>query len=148
MAEDFKLTTGTWVPVGTLRIGLLAACSPALQDAVIAGENREFVAILAWLNIAGCRALAGADAPDTPAGLAGHSKVLEHIARAIAGWNAAQKGSSTRVKRALLLSEPPSIDANEITDKGYINQRVALDRRRLDVERLFAPSPDDNVIIF
>jgi len=56
LTEDFKLTTGTWVNVGALRVGALAAASPALQDAVIAGENREFIALLAWLNAAGCDA--------------------------------------------------------------------------------------------
>src|SRR5207244_4271600 len=40
LAEDFKLTSGTWVHVGALRVALLAACSPALQDAVIAGADR------------------------------------------------------------------------------------------------------------
>src|SRR5262249_3691502 len=55
LAEDFKLTTGTWVHVGQLRVNVLAAASPALQDAVIAGENRDYVALLAWLNVAGCQ---------------------------------------------------------------------------------------------
>src|SRR3954471_1706832 len=57
LAEDFKLLTGTWVHVGALRVGVLAAASPALQDAVVAGENREFVGLLAWLNVAGCQRL-------------------------------------------------------------------------------------------
>jgi len=147
LAEDFKLTTGTWVPVGGLRIGILSVCSPVLQDAVIAGENREFVAILAWLNSSGCRTLFTADVPDSPVDLAGHPAVRQHIASAVARWNAEQKGSSTRVMRVLVLINPPSIDANEITDKGYINQRLALERRKADVERLFAPSPDPEVIV-
>ena len=49
--------------------------------------------------------------------------------------------------RILLLPDAPSIDANEITDKGYINQRLALERRKAEVERLFAAEPDPNVIV-
>ena len=63
-------------------------------------------------------------------------------------WNAANTGASQHVARVLLLTEPPSIDANEITDKGYINQRLALDRRKADVERLFAAAPDPDVMVF
>ncbi len=138
LAEGFKLTTGTWVHVGGVRIGVLAAASPALLDAIIAGENREFIAILAWLNAGGCHRLAGSEAPLPE--LARHPAVREHVGRAIASWNGAHAGSSERIARVLLLSDAPSIDANEITDKGYVNQRLALERRRTEVERLFAAS--------
>ena len=66
---------------------------------------------------------------------------------ALARWNAAHRGSSERIARVLLLPDTPSIDANEITDKGYINQRLALERRAADVERLFAAAPDADVIV-
>src|SRR5262245_45957347 len=84
LAEDFKLTTGTWVHVGALRVGLLAACSPALQDAVLAGENREFIAVLAWLNAAGCQRLIGDGAPTALPELARHPTVHEHVGRSLA----------------------------------------------------------------
>jgi feruloyl-CoA synthase len=145
LAEDFKLTTGTWVAVGVLRVGALAAASPALQDAVIAGENREFIAMLAWLNAAGCHKLIGAQAPLPE--LARHPAVREHVGRAIAQWNAEHRGSSQRIARVLLLPDAPSIDANEITDKGYINQRLALERRKADLERLYAANADADVMI-
>jgi feruloyl-CoA synthase len=155
LAEDFKLTTGTWVHVGGLRVGALAAASPALQDAVIAGENREFIGMLAWLNAAGCHKLIsseglgseglGQEAPLPE--LARHAIVREHVGRAIARWNAAHPGSSERIARVLLLSDAPSIDGNEITDKGYINQRLALARRKADVERLYATNADADVIV-
>ncbi len=147
LAEDFKLMTGTWVNVGTLRIGTLAACAPVLQDAIIAGDNQEFVGMLAWLNIAGCQALVGDAIPNAPRDLCRHPAVREHVAHAMTRWNNEQLGSSTRIMRILILADAPSIDANEITDKGYINQRLALERRRADVERLFADVPDDAVII-
>jgi feruloyl-CoA synthase len=145
LAENFKLTTGTWVPVGALRVGALAAASPALLDAIVAGENRDFIAILAWLNAAGCHKLTGADAPLDE--LACDASVREHVARALARWNMEHRGSSERIARVLLLPDAPSIDANEITDKGYVNQRLALERRKRDVERLFAAEPDSDVIV-
>ena len=128
LAEDFKLTTGTWVYAGSLRVGVLAACSPVLQDAIIAGADRDYVGILAWLNVAGCQTLAKSASPPVAAHLAGHPAVLEHITRTIARWNIDQPATSTRIARVLLLTEPPSIDENEITDKGYINQRL-VDRK-------------------
>jgi feruloyl-CoA synthase len=145
LAEDFKLATGTWVAVGVLRVGVLAAASPALQDAIIAGENRESIGMLAWLNAAGCRKFIGCEAPLPE--LARHPGLREHVRRAIARWNADHSGSSQTIARVLLLPDIPSIDANEITDKGYINQRLALERRRADVERLFAAAPDADVLV-
>ena len=71
----------------------------------------------------------------------------EHVRRSLAQWNAAHPGSSERVARVMLLPDTPSIDANEITDKGYINQRLALERRASDVARLYAAAPDPDVIV-
>ncbi|MBV8753981.1 MAG: feruloyl-CoA synthase [Hyphomicrobiales bacterium] len=147
LAEDFKLATGTWVHVGGLRIGVLAAASPALQDAVIAGENRGFICLLAWLNPAACRNLIGAGAPEDLAGLTRHPAVRAHVRTTIASWNAAQTGTSQRIARVALLAAPPSIDENEITDKGYINQRRVIERRADEIDRLYASSADDEVLV-
>ncbi|HEX2652867.1 MAG TPA: feruloyl-CoA synthase [Xanthobacteraceae bacterium] len=146
LSEDFKLTTGTWVHVGALRVALLAAASPVLQDAIIAGENRDFIGVLAWLNLPGCQKLIGDHAPSKLSELASHPIIREHVRRTLAEWNKKSPGASQRVTRVLLLPDAPSIDANEITDKGYVNQRLALERRKLDVERLFAAKPDTDVI--
>ena len=151
LAEDFKLLSGTWVHVGALRVALLAATSPALQDALIAGADRAEIAILAWLNAAGCHKLIGQNsigdgAPPLPE-LAQHPIVRAHVARALGAWNAAHPGSSERIARVLLLPDLPSIDGNEITDKGYINQRLALERRAAEVARVFAEVPDAEVIV-
>jgi len=145
LTEDFKLTTGTWVAVGALRVGVLAASSPVLQDAIVAGENRASIGLLAWLNAGGCQRLTGAECslPE----LARHPAVREHVRGALARWNAGHRGSSERIARVILLPDAPSIDANEITDKGYINQRLALERRRADVDRLFAEPSDGDVIV-
>jgi feruloyl-CoA synthase len=147
LAEDFKLATGTWVHVGVLRVGVLAAASPALQDAVVAGENRGFVGLLAWLSPAGCQRLIGGGAPEGLTELTRHAAVRAHVRAAIARWNAAQSGTSQRIARVLLLAEPPSIDANEITDKGYINQRRVLERRAAAVDRLYVTKSDAEIIL-
>jgi feruloyl-CoA synthase len=147
LAEDFKLMTGVWVHVGVLRVGLLAAASPVLQDAAVAGENRGFIGLLAWLNPAGCQKVIGAGAPETPAELTRHPGIRAHVRASLARWNAAQSGTSHRIARVVLLAEPPSIDANEITDKGYINQRRVLERRASEVKRLYAAAPDEEVLV-
>ena len=146
LAEDFKLTTGTWVAVGALRVGVLAAASPVLQDAVVAGENRDAIGLLAWLNAAGCQQAHRPRGCRSPSWRA-IPRCASMCARALAQWNADHPGSSMRIARVLLLPDTPSIDANEITDKGYINQRLALERRKADVERLFAAAPDADVIV-
>jgi feruloyl-CoA synthase len=129
-----------------LRIGALAACTPVLQDAIVAGADRASIALLCWLNAAGCQKLIGEDAPSALPEFARHPVIREHVRRALIQWNAAHSGSSERIARVLLLSDTPSIDANEITDKGYINQRLALERRAADVARLYAAEPDPEVI--
>lgn len=107
IAEDFKLTTGTWVHVGAVRVGALAAATPALQDAIVAGADRPAIGLLAWLNAAGCQGLIGEGAPTELAALARHAAVRAHVRSALARWNAAHPGSSERVARVLLLPDTP-----------------------------------------
>ena len=137
IAEDFKLSTGTWVHVGATRVKLIAAGDPLVQDAVITGHERSEVGALVFLNVAAVKAK-GLD--DTG--------VCEHLRAAMRRLAAeAGTGSSTHPARALVMSEPPSIDANEITDKGYINQRAVLERRAALIEKLHADSPAPEVIV-
>ena len=137
-AEDFKLLNGTWVAVGALRVGSLAAASPVLQDAIVTGEGRDQVGLVAWLNPAGCKQVTGEDSDLS--GYARHPKVHAHLRDAFAAWNKVNTGATMRIARLLLLADMPSIDRNEITDKGYINQRVALENRAAEVTRLFERS--------
>jgi feruloyl-CoA synthase len=146
VAEDFKLATGTWVHTGALRLGALAAASPALQDLVIAGEGRACIGALAWPNAGGCQRLIGAAAVGFSE-MARHASVIEHVRRGLSKWNDEMRGTSMRISRVLLLDEPPSLDTGEITDKGYINQRRALECRAQAVERLFAAHPGADVIV-
>ena len=145
LGEDFKLTTGTWVHVGALRVAALAACSPVLQDAAVCGHDRDRIGILAWPNPGACRQLV-AGASDA-ASLAGAPEVREIVRRGLRAHNGRNPGASTRITRVLLLTEPPSIDANEITDKGYVNQRAVRVHRAALVERLFAEPPGPDVIV-
>jgi len=148
VAEDFKLSSGTWVHVGNLRIAALAAAAPLLQDAAVTGQDRDFAGLLAWPNVAGMKRICGDTAlHGEPARMAATAEVREHIRKGIAAYNASQQGSSMCIKRVLLMAEPPSIDANEITDKGYINQRAVLERRNALIEKLYADPPPADVIV-
>ena len=147
VVEDFKLTTGTFVHVGSLRVAAIAACSPVVQDALVTGQDRAFIGILAWPVLDACRHLIG-DKDATLADVVRHPKVREHVRAGLKAHNAEAGGSSSlRVARAMLMDEPPSIDGNELTDKGYINQRAGLERRAALVERLYADAPDADVIV-
>jgi feruloyl-CoA synthase len=147
LAEDFKLGTGTWVHVGLLRTAVLAACAPALQDLVVCGQDRDQIGILAWPNLSACRDLTGGDAAASPLWLARAPEVVAAVRRGIAAHNRTHPGASTRIARVHLMAEPPSIDANEITDKGYINQRAVQERRVDLVRRLYADPPAPDVIV-
>ena len=148
VAEDFKLSTGTWVHVGLLRLGVLVATAPVLQDVLVTGHDREFVGILAWPNIQGCRDICGvSEGSRSPEELISSRETVEYLRNALSTYNTSQGGSSSMIRRIMLMTAPPSIDANEITDKGYINQRAALETRKELVEQLHARKPVPKVII-
>jgi feruloyl-CoA synthase len=148
VAEDFKLATGTWVHVGNVRLAALEATSPALRDVVVAGQDQQYIGLLAWPDLDALRRLSGDASPRDPDAILGAAQVVAHIQRGLAAHNARNPGSSLAIRRVLLLSEPPAIDGDEITDKGYINQRAVLDRRRTLVARLFAdPAPPEVIVV-
>jgi len=144
VAEDFKLLSGTWVHVGKLRIEALAAGAPVIQDAVVTGHDREDIGLLVFPNPAGCASLcedAGADTPLPE--LIARPEVRDKLAAGLRAYNDANPGNSTRIRNALILSTPPGIDSNEITDKGYINQRAVLENRADQVARLYGDTDPD-----
>ncbi len=137
VAEDFKLNSGTWVSVGTLRVAGIAALSPLAQDIVVTGHGGDHVRFLVFPNIAACRAQAGLPDSADAGEVIGHQKVRAGIAAGLSKLKAQSGGgSSTHATRALLLAEPASVDGGEITDKGYINQRAVLTRRAAAVATL------------
>jgi feruloyl-CoA synthase len=148
IGENFKLSSGTWVSTGALRIALIAACAPVVEDAVITGHDRDEIGLLIFPSLAGCRGLCPRVLADAPLGaLIKENAVRDALAAAVARHNAGAGGSSHRIARALLLDQPPSIDKGEITDKGYINQRAVLANRAALVERLYADPPSAEVIL-
>jgi feruloyl-CoA synthase len=115
-----------------------------LSDAVITGQDRPFAGALAWLNPAEAAKLTGDGAAHR-----GELMVSEELAGilslALASHNAGA-GSASRIERLAVLARPPDLDAGEITDKGYINQRRVLDRRAALIELLYADPPSPGVI--
>jgi feruloyl-CoA synthase len=146
VVEDFKLTTGTFVHVGSLRTDAIAAATPVVQDALVAGQDRPFVGLLAWPNLHACRQIVGN--PDASyEDVVKHPEILACLKSGLQAHNKSTEGSSMRIARAMLMTEPASIDGNELTDKGYINQRAGLERRAALVERLYADHPGEDVVV-
>jgi feruloyl-CoA synthase len=132
VAEDFKLTSGTWVSVGTLRLKVVSALAPHAQDVVVTGHDRSEIGALIFLTEAG-RSLP-------------RDTIVAHVQAALRTLKAEGAGSSQTPTRALLLPDAPSLATGEVTDKGYVNQRLVLTRRAADVEALYATPPDPRVI--
>lgn len=143
VAEEFKLQSGIFVRVGSLRVELISACTPLVADAVITGADRAWVGALLWLNVKACQEKLE---PLAPAELAAHPRLRAALAQALRDHNALHPASSMHIRRVLILAEPPSMDAGEVTDKGYVNQRAVLARRADAVEALYADVPDARVI--
>jgi feruloyl-CoA synthase len=148
LSENFKLSSGIWVAVGALRIAVIAAGAPLVADAVITGHDRDAIGVLVFPNLAACRALCPQLAADAPTEtVIAQPALRDALAAGLRRHNEASQGSSARIARALILAEPPAIDANEITDKGYINQAAVLARRAQMVERLYREPAAAEVIV-
>lgn len=148
VGEDFKLVTGTWVHVGALRMKGIDALVPLAQDIVVTGHDRDEIGFLIFPNIPELRKLSANLPPDAPVeAVLRQPSVRAMVARGLARLKKEGGGSSGYAARAMLMAEPPSIDAGEITDKAYINQRMVLTRRADFVLRLHADQPDDDVIL-
>ena len=145
IAEDFKLATGTWVAVGPLKSAFVDHCAPYVQDIVIAGLDREFIAALVFLDIEHCRALAGKPSASLK-DLAADSAVRAVFAERLATFAASSSGSSNRIARLVLVADAPSIDSAELTDKGSLNQRAVLRNRAALVEDVFAVEPPAAIV--
>jgi feruloyl-CoA synthase len=124
LAEEFKLSNGTWVYGGQLREGLLKALVGQVGEVVLAADGRDYLGLLAW---------------GTPAAS------LDAVVERLRVFNAGQRGGSATVRRVMLLDTAPSVDANEISDKGTINRRAVLDHRAAAVEALYAEPPGPGV---
>jgi len=140
VTEDFKLNSGTWVSVGTLRPDIVTACSPLMHDCVIVGQDQSFIGVLAWPSPSAAQQYMAEKGP------AGLTDLAQAIADRLAAFNRTAGGSSRRIGRLALLTDPPSLDAGEITDKGYVNQRMAQERRRDVIAKLYSNDQDPLIL--
>jgi feruloyl-CoA synthase len=146
IAEDFKLSTGTWVSVGPLRARLVDHFAPFVRDAVFAGADRDDIAALIFPDVEACRKLGGLASDAPPSAIIEAPAVRAKFAELLTKLAAASPGSSTRVERILLMADPPSMDKGEMTDKGSINQRAVLKNRATLVDELYAVPLSSRVI--
>jgi len=146
IAEDFKLSTGTWVSVGPLRARFIDFFAPYVRDVVFAGPNQDDIGAMVFPDVEACRKLAGLPPEATPAEIVANANLRKTFAEKLTQLAADSPGSSTRVMRAVLMAEPPSMDKGEMTDKGSINQRAVLKNRAALVEALYAAPPSSDVI--
>ena len=145
ISEDFKLSTGTWVHVGELRHTVIAHFAPLLRDAVIAGHDRDQVTVLLVPDLEACRRLGFDLSADRD--LLRSSSLRRTLQRRLDRLAREATGSSNRVARAILLEEPPSFDAHEVTDKGSINQRAVLAHRAVLVDELYREPYSPRILV-
>ena len=138
IAEDFKLSTGTWVNVGVLKAKVISTGSPIIQDVVFAGLDKDYIGAILFLNIDACRELANLPADTSYEKTCSNSAIYQYIDDWLVKFNATASGSSTSIRKYIVATQPPSIDLGEVTDKGSLNQRVILKMRATLVEQLYA----------
>jgi feruloyl-CoA synthase len=146
IAEDFKLSTGTWVSFGTLRAAVLDACAPLVADAVLTGIDRDYVGAILFPALGSCAALAGLAEGTDPGTVVSTPLVRRRIAEGLSALAERNPGSASRVARAVLTPLVPSWDFGEITDKGSLNQRAVLDHRAELVEAIHRDPPPRDVL--
>jgi feruloyl-CoA synthase len=135
LVENFKLASGTFVAAGALRVAAVSAIGGSVSDAVVCGEGQEGVGLMLFLDAKACECLGD------------RSAVRAAIAEGLARLNASAKGGGGKVVRALILDGAPDAASGELTDKGYINQALARERRPIELARLFAETPDEDIIV-
>jgi feruloyl-CoA synthase len=146
IAEDFKLSTGTWVSVGPLRARFVDHFAPYVRDVVFAGADRDDIAALIFPDIEVCRRLGGLGPDASLSAIVQAHAVRTIFVELLAKLAAVSPGSSTRVERAVVMAEPPSMDKGEMTDKGSINQRAVLKNRDALVDELYSLPLSSRVI--
>jgi len=148
IAEDFKLLTGTWVSVGPLKTKIVLHFAPYVRDVVMTGADRDELGALIFADGEACRALCPdlpKDAPEID--VLRHGAVRRRFRELLTELAATATGSSTRVVRAMILEEPPSIDKHEMTDKGSLNARALLDARKELLAELYGEEPSPRVLV-
>ncbi|MBN9462945.1 MAG: feruloyl-CoA synthase [Burkholderiales bacterium] len=147
IAEDFKLSSGTFVSVGPLRARIVAFGAPCVQDAVITGPDRDDVGMLVFPRLDECRRLAALPETANAAEVLRHPQVRAFFQALVERLWREGTGSASRVARAHVMAEPPSIDRDEITDKGSINQRAVLRHRAALVDALYRGDGAEDILL-
>jgi feruloyl-CoA synthase len=145
IAEDFKLASGTWVSVGPLRARLIAALAPFVQDVVIAGLDRDYLAAILVPDLRECATQLNLGELPTYADLRAHPILRELLRDRLRDYARAHTASSVRVRRAAVLPTAPSLDHGEVTDKGSVNQRAVLRHRPDLIAKLYQLDGVDGV---
>jgi len=149
MAENFKLSSGTWVSVATVRGEALEHLRPCVADIVLTAPNEQELGALLFIDFNRVRKQFAECAELSNEEISCHGPLKDLIAQGVRQYNTRFPGSSTRIARAQLLDSPPNIDAGEITDKGHINQRGVLALREQAVRRLYrAAESDKDCLVF
>ncbi|HKW25635.1 MAG TPA: hypothetical protein VJN48_07610, partial [Terriglobales bacterium] len=146
IAEDFKLSTGTWASVGPLRAGFIDHFAPYVRDVVITGHDRDELGTLIFADLHACASLCSGHGDSDSTTVLAEPAVRTKFLELLESLAAKATGSSNRVTRAILLQEPPSLDAGEVTDKGSLNQRAVLERRTSAVDQLYADQPAADIL--
>jgi feruloyl-CoA synthase len=146
IAEDFKLSTGTFVSVGPLRARVVSMGAPYVQDAVVTGLNRPVIGLMVFPRLEHCRALSGLGTDAPAAAVLESSPVRAFFGTLLGELNRDASASSKRVDRLLLLAEPPSVDHREQTDKGSINQAAVLQRRAALVDAMYDGTEQQTIV--
>ena len=141
LVENFKLASGAFVAAGALRVAAVSALGGLVSDAIVCGEGREGIGLMLFLDAKACERLKTEQGGDA-------ETLRAVIAERLAAYNQHAKGGTGRIARALILDGAPDAASGELTDKGYINQALARDRRPVELERLFAETPDAGVLVF
>lgn len=141
LVENFKLASGAFVAAGALRVAAVSALGGLVSDAIVCGEGREGIGLMLFLDAKACERLKTEQGGDA-------GTVRAVIAERLAAYNQHAKGGTGRIARALILDGAPDAASGELTDKGYINQALARDRRPVELARLFAETPDAGVLVF
>ncbi|MFM0727053.1 feruloyl-CoA synthase [Paraburkholderia strydomiana] len=147
VAEDFKLSSGTFVSVGPMRARVISEGAPYVQDVVVAGMNRDDVGLLVFPRLDDCRRLAGLPASTSSREVVDAPAVRAHFASLLDTLNRGATGSATTIARLRLMDVVPSLDLGEITDKGSINQRAVLTHRAALVEAMYDTAQHDPAVI-
>ncbi|SOF00074.1 trans-feruloyl-CoA synthase [Burkholderia sp. OK233] len=148
IAEDFKLSSGTFVSVGPMRARVISEGAPYVQDVVVTGMNRDDVGLLVFSRLDDCRRLAGLPVSTSAREVVEAPVVRAHFAALLETLNRSATGGASTIARIRLMDIAPSLDLGEITDKGSINQRAVLTHRAALVEAMYDAAQRDPAVIY